>query len=222
MLQKFNVVPIPEVESPADARELLHRFARSDLPALAIRNAGTEGLEAAIDGISADLPPGVETEATTAEFEFGDAGWLGHVGLHYDHEVPEVGSEDIPISWHLTESGIAVASLFAVGPRFTERAVGHRAQVDHMRREMEENFRAGVVDTDVMDPTNYQTTVTPGTLLVFKNGAPYWHIFDTQGTGRRSVVHDSTMAARPEMNLAFRNPAQTPDPPTVNSQFPSL
>ena len=209
MLQRFETVRIPEADSPAAARELLWRFATTDLPALAIRNTAAENVGGAIGQIYADLPPGMETEAATMEFEFGDAGELGHVGLHVDHAQPEQDADDIRFTYHLTTSGLAVASLFAVGSRFADLTPGGSIErTMPLRAGMEADFANGEVDAGLAEPVCYQAELNPGTFFIFKNGAPYWHfIQDEPGSGRLSLAVDSYLAVRPELNLQYRDAA---------------
>lgn len=201
-LRPFEIVPIPVAETPQSARDLLQEFACSALPALVIRNANPTDLQDAIAELDRDLPANMDTEAQTRDFEFGDLGELGHAGLHYDYGQPAAGAEKIPISYHLTHTGLAVASLFAIGPAFSERRADNTLPEKDARLL---NFHDGYVDADVSGTVCHQTTLTAGSLLIFKNGAPYWHIMDTQGEGRRSTVFDALMGVNDGLDLSFRD-----------------
>jgi hypothetical protein len=201
MLQHYEVVSIPSADSPQGARDLLQSFAYTPVPVIAVRNTDPTSVKAAIGQIADDLPDSMSTEAYTRPYEFGEAGELEHVGLHVDHMPPVEGDEELPITYHLTHSGLAIGSLLGAGTNFVERVA--RTRVD-TGSELERYFDTGVVDTELSDTVCHQITLEPGTLLIFKNGLPLWHrMKDILGTGRRSTAFDSVMKIHPGMGVKF-------------------
>ncbi|HYH74999.1 MAG TPA: hypothetical protein VD735_03480 [Candidatus Saccharimonadales bacterium] len=211
MLQRYEVVPIPVAETPEAARDLLQQFVSTALPAVVVRNATTESVHGALAQLGEDLPAGMQTEAHTCDFEFGNAGQLGAIGMHHDHLPPVEGEEEIAVTYHLTHSGLAVASLLAPGAGLVER-VRSMEKPRWLGEDVDAHFDKGLVDTDVTQPVCHQTVLTAGSLLVFKNGLSYWHRMQTEGEGRRSTAYDSIMAVQPGMNVQFQgveNPLQS-------------
>lgn len=202
MLQPVEIVPIPSAEMPHAARELLQRFVQTTLPAVVVRNSDPSDVRAAIDQLGADLPTAMDTEPLTRDFEFGDAGELGPLGMHKDYMPPIRGDKELAVTYHLTHSGVAVASLLGAGAKFVERHASTQRHID-IGLEVGAHLKKGLVDPDLSSTVCHQATLEPGSLLIFKNGMPYWHWMETQGNGRRSTAFDSTMAIHPGMGVAF-------------------
>jgi hypothetical protein len=199
MLAPFSVSELPVATTEATTRSLLEEYATTPLPAVVVRGLGASTVHEAVKQITPMLPEGMSTNPATRDYEFGKKGKLGVIGLHRDHYPPRPDAVELPITYHFTTGGLAVASFFGAGPDFMERHL-QAESITQLTTQLGKNVAQGMVDTDLADPTCYRTTVESGTLVIFKNGLPLWHLFDGDAD-RISTAFDSTMAITPGMEV---------------------
>jgi hypothetical protein len=197
-----STIELPVANTKADASSLLREYATTPLPAVIIRNLGASTVHEAVGQIASLLPEGMSTKPTSRDYDFGSKmGNLKPPGLHRDHYPPRPNATELPITYHFTTGGLAVASFLKAGPGFMQNHL-EATSVDEVALRLSKLLAVGMVDTDLAEAIRYQTTIEPGTLAIFKNGLPLWHLFEGNDE-RLSTAFDSTIAITPDMGVQY-------------------
>jgi len=213
----FEISFLPEADSPLAIQNHAERFAQSDMPAFVIRQAG-ETLPEAIELIRPLLPgsvsflherhnqsfPNITHDGNgNPIYDKGTACYKGdYAGLHVDVSSPDEPHTDL--NFHHTAEGKIRASFFMPGPALLARLVDNNRAP--MPSRVMPNFRDGLIDPDIMEPVCHRADLNPGDMVVFREGWPVVHGFDTLQAPRHSVVRFGILAT-PSLIYNLRNPS---------------
>lgn len=197
MIRRFEVVPVPVVESMAESGELWQQMLRGTLPVFGVDDISPDhpyDLSPVVSllqehDVTVERTPPAELIAnkplTTADIE-------AHISApeHFGEQSPDFDQDrylhidgdpaanGIDLSLHYTVTGRGVASFFDTTDEFAQDGYTFR-RTD--QRRATKLFLAGMVDDDQFEPKRHVIDCQPERLIVFRRGnrRPVGHIFQT-------------------------------------------
>jgi hypothetical protein len=213
MFEHFRIELLPEARSGGEIARNLANFGPAAHPAVVVREAG-DTLEDALAFIEPHLPPTLEVYGPLHETEFsnvthdGKGGPIFNIdtatyqgdygGLHVDAGDP---AEPCQVNFYHLDRGEVNGYFFLPSPSLVmQLARFNRTPLPDNTTQL---FRQGQVNTEFLQPVCRYAHLRAGDLLIFNEGLPLPHGFDTVVAPRHARVRHGRLPQLPPLTRKY-------------------